>query len=189
MAKNKKVLDKQWECRMVKLSDIFPNDKNPRTITKEKFERLKKKIEEVGFHSPIKVDNDGIILGGNQRYHALVDMGLGEFEVPVMYPKFKLTKKERQEIIITDNVSDGEWNMDMLADEFEQDDLIDWGLDLDWKSEPALDEDNPEKEFDVNTAKVKIIFRYTDAKEVIDAFLKEMKEKYPELLYEVQIDD
>lgn len=187
MPKNK--IEKQWECRKVKLSEIFPNEKNPRKISSEKFNRLKKKIEEVGFHSPIKVDNDGIILGGNQRYHALVDMGAGDLEVPVMFPLFKLTEKERQEIIITDNVSDGEWDMDLLANEFEVDDLIDWGLDLDWKSEPAVNEDNPEKEFDISTAKVKIMFKYTDAKEVIDAFLKEMKEKYPELLYEVQIDD
>lgn len=50
-----KQIDKQWECRKVKLKDIMPNKKNPRTITKDKFERLKKKIEEVGFHSPIKV--------------------------------------------------------------------------------------------------------------------------------------
>lgn len=66
---------KEWECRKVKLKDIMPNKKNPRTITKDKFERLKKKIEEVGFHSPIKVDNNGVILGGNQRYAALMDMG------------------------------------------------------------------------------------------------------------------
>lgn len=86
-------INKEWECRKVKLKDILPNSKNPRTITKEKFERLKKKIEEVGFHSPIKVDNDGVILGGNQRYAALMDMGAGELEVPVMYPLLSLPKE------------------------------------------------------------------------------------------------
>ena len=181
--------DKEWECRKVKLNDILPNDKNPRTITKEKFERLKKKIEEVGFHSPIKVDNNGVILGGNQRYAALVDMGLGELEVPVMFPKFNLTEKERQEIIITDNVSDGEWDMDALANEFDIEDLADWGLDLDWKDQSVKDEDGEEKEIDINKAKVKIIFSYADSREIIDAFLKEMHEKYPELLYQVEIDD
>lgn len=44
MTITKTLLDKEWECRKVKLSDIMPNSKNPRTITKEKFERLKKKI-------------------------------------------------------------------------------------------------------------------------------------------------
>lgn len=184
-----KIEEKQWECRKVKLKDILPNSKNPRTITKEKFERLKKKIEDVGFHSPIKVDNEGVILGGNQRYAALMDMGAGELEVPVMYPLFQLTEKERQEIIITDNISDGEWDMDMLANEFEIEDLAEWGLDLDWKDEKETDADGNEVEIDANKVKCKIIFPYGDNKEIIDAFLKEMKDKYPELLYEVQIDD
>lgn len=184
-----KQIEKQWECRKVKLKDIMPNKKNPRTITKDKFERLKKKIEEVGFHSPIKVDNNGVILGGNQRYAALMDMGAGELEVPVMYPLFELTERERQEIIITDNISDGEWDMEMLANEFDVADLSEWGLDLDWKDEKETDENGNEVEIDASKVKCKIIFPYDKNKEVIDAFLKEMKDKYPELLYEVQIDD
>lgn len=189
MTTTKKSLDKEWECRKVKLSTIIPNGRNPRTITKEKFERLKRKIEEVGFHSPIKVDNEGIILGGNQRYAALVDMGFGDIEVPVMFPLFKLTERDRQEIIITDNVSDGDWDTDILANEYDEDDLADWGLDLDWKDQKIKDEDGEEKEIDIHKAKVKIIFNYTDSREIIDAFLKEMHEKYPELLYETEIDD
>ena len=83
--------NKEWECRKVKLSTIMPNARNPRRISEEKFERLKKKIEEVGFHSPIKVDNEGVILGGNQRYAALMDMGgtnqtCAEGEVRVLRP-------------------------------------------------------------------------------------------------------
>ena len=182
--------DKQWECRKVKLSEIMPNEKNPRRISQDKFDRLKKKIEEVGFHSPIKVDNNGVILGGNQRYAALMAMGAGDLEFPVMFPLFKLTEKERQEIIITDNVSDGEWDMDILANEFDQDDLQDWGLDLPWKEEKSeTDEDGEEKPIDIEKAKVKVIFTYKDSHDIIDKFLKEMHEKYPELLYEVQIDD
>lgn len=181
--------NKEWECRKVKLSSIMPNTKNPRRISQEKFDRLKKKIEEVGFHSPIKVDNDGIILGGNQRYAALMDMGMGELEVPVMFPLFQLTEKERQEIIITDNVSDGEWDMDMLANEFEMEDLADWGLDLNWSQMEIPGEEGEEKEINIEKCHCKIIFSYTDSHEIIDKFLREMKEKYPELLYEVQIDD
>ena len=64
-----------------------------------------------------------------------------------------------------------------------------WGLDLPWQEEP-LDPDNPEeKEFDENNAKVKITFFYKDSHTVIDKFLREMKQKYPELLFEVEIND
>lgn len=181
--------DKEWECRKVKLAEIMPNEKNPRRISQEAFDKLKKKIEDVGFHSPIKVDNEGVILGGNQRYAALMAMGAGELEVPVMFPKFKLTERERQEIIITDNVSDGEWNMDMLANEFNPEDLQEWGLDIPWKDETIEDEDGEEKTIDIDKAKVKIIIKYKDSHDVIDAFLREMHDKYPELLYEVEIDD
>lgn len=181
--------DYPWGFKYVKLNDLMPNPDNPRTITKQAFERLQKKIKSLGFIMPMLLDNDGVVISGNQRYAALQEMGYGEVEVPVMYPEFKMTKKQHDQAIITPNISDGGWNDDILANLFEPDDLLEWGLDIDWKSEPALDEENPEKEFDVSTAKVKIIFKYTDAKEVIDAFLKEMKNKYPELLYEVQIDD
>lgn len=78
--------------------------------------------------------------------------------------------------------------MDILANEFEIEDLVEWGLDLDWTEQEEADEDG-EKEIDASKVKCKIIFPYENNKEVIDAFLKEMKDKYPELLYEVQIDD
>lgn len=181
--------NKEWGYKTVKLKELIPNKRNPRTISKDKFERLQKKIQQVGFHSPIKIDNEGVILGGNQRFAALSEMGYGEIEVPVMYPLFQLTEKERQQIIITDNVSDGEWDMEMLANDYEVSDLLDWGLDLDWKEEPLTEDGQDEENFDISKQKVKIIFHYKDSKAVIDAFLKEMKEKYPELLYEVEIDD
>lgn len=79
--------------------------------------------------------------------------------------------------------------MDMLANEFEIEDLAEWGLDLDWKDEKETDEDGNEVEIDASKVKCKIIFPYSESKDIIDAFLKEMKDKYPELLYEVQIDD
>ena len=181
--------NKEWEVVAMKVKDLKPNPENPRTISTESFERLKRKIKRQGFRSVIQIDNDGIILGGNQRYHALMDMGYGETEVPILKPLFQMTEKERQEAIITDNVSDGDWNQDMLANLFSVDDLVEWGLDLPWKEEP-LDPDNPEeKEFDEENAKVKITFFYKDSHTVIDKFLREMKQKYPELLFEVEIND
>lgn len=85
----------------------------------------------------------------------------------------------------------GEWNTDTLANIFDQDDLTEWGLDLPWEEEP-LNPDNPDEpteDFDVEKQKVKIVFYYKDSHEIIDKFLREMKEKYPELLYEVEIND
>lgn len=182
---------KEWAYKTVKLKELIPNDKNPRTITKDAFERLQKKINDLGFHSPLKIDNEKKILGGNQRWAALSAMGFGDVEVPVMYPLFQLTEKEKQEIIITDNIQDGDWNMEDLANYFDTGDLIEWGMDIPWQEQP-LDKENPgatTEEFDVDNKKVKIIFKYKDSHEIIDKFLREMQQKYPELLYEVEIDD
>lgn len=182
---------KEWQIQQIVLKELVPNPDNPRTITKENFDRLKEKIKRQGFRGVICVDNNRVILGGNQRYAALMDLGYADETVPVMVPMFKMTKKERQEVIVTDNVPDGDWNMEQLANQYDTSDLIEWGLDVPWTEEP-LDPENPEakeEDFDINTKKIKIVFTYKDSHEIIDKFIKEMQEKHPELLYEVEIDD
>ena len=132
-------LEKQWG---IEYRPLIPNKKNPRKASKKAVEKLQKQIQEVGFHACIKVDNEGVILGGNTRYKALrnrIDNGYTDIKVPVMYPKFQLTEKERQEIIITDNVNDGEWDFETLMGDFDFSDLQDWGLD-----DLNISFDNPE---------------------------------------------
>lgn len=118
-----------WPIKTLKVKELFPNEKNPRKISDHNFQRLKKKIEKQGFHTPPKIDNDGVLLGGNMRYRALVDMGMGDLEIPVMYPPKQLTEKERQEVIVSDNLQEGEWDFDVLANEFDID-LNELGLEI-----------------------------------------------------------
>ena len=186
-----KIGDKEWEVVLMKVRDLKPNPENPRIISKEKFESLKRKIQRQGFRSVIQVDNDGIILGGNQRYNALMELGYGEMEIPVFKPCFKMTELERQEVVITDNISDGDWNQEMIANLYDEKNLIEWGFDLSWKEEPLNPEDpnEPTEDYDIKKQKVKITFSYTDSHEIIDKFIREMQAKYPELLYTVEIND
>lgn len=130
-----------WKTKLMKVKDLVPNDHNPRTITYDKIKKLQKQFKSVGFNNPPKIDNDGILLGGNQRFKALMDAGFGEEQIPVMYPTKKLTEKQRQEVIVTDNISDGQWNFDLLANEFEIDDLIEWGLDIPQIEDEEIKED------------------------------------------------
>ena len=137
-------LEKQWGCEYRPLNSIIPNKKNPRKASKKAVEKLQKQIKEVGFHACIKVDNNGVILGGNTRYkalHNLLNEGYVDLQVPVMYPKFQLTEKEREQIIITDNVNIGEWDFRTLIEDFDFDDLEEWGLD-----DLNISFDNPEDE-------------------------------------------
>ena len=137
-------LEKQWGFEYRPLNSIIPNKKNPRKASKKAVEKLQKQIKEVGFHACIKVDNNGVILGGNTRYkalHNLLNEGYVDLQVPVMYPKFQLTEKEREQIIITDNVNIGEWDFETLMEDFDFDDLEEWGLD-----DLNISFDNPEDE-------------------------------------------
>lgn len=91
------------------------------------FEKLKKRITARGFHDVLKIDTEGFILSGNQRKRALVDLGISE--VNVLIPSRPLTSEERDKVVLESNRNDGEWDFDILANEFEIDTLIDVGFD------------------------------------------------------------
>jgi site-specific DNA-methyltransferase (adenine-specific) len=76
---------------------------------------------------PIVVDDNYVVLGGNMRLRACIEAGLKR--VPIIKAS-ALTPEQQKRFIITDNVGFGEWDWDMLANEWDQDELIDWGLDL-----------------------------------------------------------
>ena len=114
----------------MKLTEIKPNPKNPRLIRDDKFKKLKKSIQEFPQMlelRPIIVNKEGMILGGNMRYKACLDLGMDEVPVKVAEG---LTEAQEQEFIIKDNVSGGEWNWDALLNEWETEQLDDWGLDI-----------------------------------------------------------
>ena len=115
---------------IMKLSAIKQNPNNPRSINKDKFAKLVKSIEEFPRMlelRPIVLNKDNIVLGGNMRLKACKHIGLTE--VPVMYAD-DLTEEEQRQFIIKDNVGFGDWDWELLANEWDVSDLNDWGLDL-----------------------------------------------------------
>lgn len=121
-----------WQVKYVRIGDLIPNAKNPRKISKEKLERLQDKIQRLGFHNPVKTDENLNVLGGNQRLKALLKIAGKDLEIPVMYPTRPLTQEEKDEIIITDNISDGEWDWEILTSEWNKDLTESWGLNWDF---------------------------------------------------------
>lgn len=118
------------EQKTVKLSEIRTNPDNPRTISKKQLKSLVKSLNdfpEMMKLRPIVVDEDGVILGGNMRYEALKESGATETEVETVEG---LTPEQKREFIIKDNVAFGDWDWDKLANEFEAEQLTDWGLDV-----------------------------------------------------------
>lgn len=117
-------------AELIKIGDIKSNPNNPRIIKDDKFQKLVKSIKDFPKMlelRPIVVNDDMVVLGGNMRLKACKEAGLKE--VPVIKAS-ELTEDEQKQFIIKDNVGFGEWDWDMLANEWEADELVDWGLDL-----------------------------------------------------------
>ncbi len=115
--------------KTVKISEVKVNPNNPRLIKDDKFKKLVQSVKdfpEMLNIRPIVVNKDMIILGGNMRFKACKEAGLKE--VPIIITD--LTEEQQKEFLIKDNVSGGEWDWDILANEWNADDLKDWGLDI-----------------------------------------------------------
>ena len=116
----------------MKISEIKLNKKNPRLIKGDKFEKLKKSITEFPKMlelRPIIIDNDNIILGGNMRYQALKDLGYKELPDNWVKKSSELSEEEKQRFIMVDNISYGDFDWDIIANEWDTEILADWGLD------------------------------------------------------------
>ena len=170
------------QTKLVDLSSVRVNKKNPRTISKEKFAKLINsllslpKMLEI---RPVAVDAKGVALGGNMRYRALseiakmseadlrkrldtirdvkkktdaeraalLDYWLKWIAKPVVtvVDVSTLTAAEQKEFIIKDNGDFGQWDYDALANDWDADDLNDWGVDV-WQNKEVDDvfKDKPE---------------------------------------------
>jgi len=127
----------------LEINKLKPNKANPRIIKDKKFKKLIKSIKEFPEMlelRPIVVAEDMTILGGNMRYKACIDAGLKE--VPVTIAK-GLTDAQKQEFIVKDNVGFGEWEWDMLANEWDSVQLAEWGLDV-WENQDDVIEEEEE---------------------------------------------
>ena len=139
--------------KRVPISQVIPNPTNPRIIKDDKFKKLVKSIEEFPQMlelRPIVVDANMVVLGGNMRLKACLAAGLKE--VPIIVAD-QLTDEQKGEFIIKDNVGFGEWDWDLLANEWDVEALTDWGLELPFDNTPVLEaqEDDYEAPSEIKT--------------------------------------
>lgn len=156
------------------ISDIKPNPNNPRIIKDDKFAKLVKSIKEfpqMMEKRPLVcfTDTDGnlVVLGGNMRLKAAKEVGLKE--LPVVLAD-DWTVEQRAEFLIKDNVGYGEWDWDVIANEWDAEQLTEWGLDL-----PGF---ASEKEMDDLSDSIKTEFRI----EVICKDEEEQEKTYNKLI-------
>ena len=117
----------------IKITDLKLTDGNPRTIKDAKFEKLCSSIKDFPKMMelrPIVVDEENMILGGNMRFRAIKE--LGNKTIPESWIKRAtgLTEEQKKEFIIKDNASFGEWDWELLANEWNPETLSNWGIDV-----------------------------------------------------------
>ena len=164
--------------KQIKIQEVKTNPNNPRIIKDDKFKKLVKSIKEFPEMlklRPVVVDENMVILGGNMRHRACIEAGLKEVWVEVANG---LTEEQKQEFIIKDNASFGEWEWDMLSNEWNTVDLENWGIDVWQNSDDILDFAKEEKYtqtitspvYEIKGTKPKIKDLYNDTKtnELID---------------------
>jgi DNA modification methylase len=116
------------------IGKIKANPNNPRTIKDDKFFKLVqslKDLPEMAKVRPVVVNQDMVVLGGNMRLKAMKEAGWKEAPVEIV----DWDEDKQRQFIIKDNVGFGEWDWEMLANEWDAEQLDDWGLDI-----PAFDD-------------------------------------------------
>lgn len=154
-------------AKIVKINQIKPNPKNPRTIKDERFEKLKKSIED--FPDMLNkrplvcfTDTDGkyVVLGGNMRLKAAKDLGLKE--LPIIIAD-EWTEEQKAEFLIKDNVGFGEWEWQQLATDWDNQKLEEWGLEVPgFKAPVDYSDKNEEIDIDGLDAQMTIKLNYTE---------------------------
>jgi hypothetical protein len=125
--------------QVVPIEQVKLNEANPRLIKDNRFEQLVQSLidfPDMLHVRPLVVDENNVVLGGNMRLHAA--LRLGYHEIPILQV-LGWTEHQKREFLIKDNASFGEWNFEILANEWSMEPLGAWGIDLpkDWLEEPT----------------------------------------------------
>jgi hypothetical protein len=115
--------------KKVKITEVIANPNNPRLIKDDKFKKLVKSIQDFPDMlnvRPIVVNKDMVVLGGNMRLKAIKEAGLKEINIEIV----DWTEDQQKEFIIKDNASFGEWDWSDLANNWDSEELTNWGIDI-----------------------------------------------------------
>ena len=126
----------------VPIASVRQNPNNPRKISKREFQKLVKSVRdfpEMLYKRPLVVA-DGVILGGNMRHKAAIEAGLKE--IPIIDAS-EWTEEQRKRFVIADNLTHGEHDWDILANEWDAAELEEWGLDVWQPDAPVTEEKEP----------------------------------------------
>lgn len=116
----------EWRFETKQISDLIPNEKNPRKLSKRQAHELDCSLRKFGLCVPIVLNSDNFIISGHQRLRLL--QAQGQKAVDVYVPTEPLTPKEVEELSVRLNKNVGDWDFDLLANEYDVEDLLRWGF-------------------------------------------------------------
>jgi ParB-like chromosome segregation protein Spo0J len=175
----------KWHTEQRVISNLIPLENNPRKLTEKQTKDLTRSIKKFDLVEIPAINLDGTILAGHQRLKIMALLGRGDEIVDVRVPDRKLSKKEAEEYLIRSNKNTGEWDFDLLASGFKQEELQDWGFDVGelkfGTGEETLDE--PEfSELSDEKQTIKLSFFKKDL-DNIKQELERLRKDYPGLNY------
>ena len=165
-----------WTTEKRKVGDLKDHPSNPRTLSKASHDELVKSFEEFDYVELVAIDRNNVILAGHQRVHIMMELGWQDKEIEVRVPNRDLTKREAKKYLLRSNKNVGDWDWDLLANDFELDELLEVGF-TEEEMIGNLDEPEIEKEPDEIDLDSRLIIEVTcetekDQKKIFDELEK-----------------
>lgn len=117
-----------WTTETRRIADLVKYEKNPRKMSNKARSELQRSLEKFDLAEIPAIDQDNTVLAGNQRLRTMLELGWGEREIDVRVPNRPLTEDERAEYLLRSNKNVGEWDEEMLVNEFDRDMLLEAGF-------------------------------------------------------------
>ena len=147
----------------INIKKLKPNPANPRTIRDDKFHKLVQSVKDFPQMleiRPIVVNDQYEVLGGNMRLRACIEAGMKEVTI---IRASELTEDQQRRFIVVDNVGFGDFDMDALANEWDAEELQEWGVDLPVFADQDFSGKNKEIDTDEMDDEMKIVLNYSSA--------------------------
>ena len=174
----------------IEISKLKPATYNPRQITKKQYSDLKKSIEKFDLVDPIVINKDMTVIGGHQRLKCCKELKYKDVDCVIL----DLTKEQERELNIRLNKSGGDFDMDILANEFDMEELKEWGFkdiefgfNIDKLEEPDLDELTEDGK--IKPPAIKITFKNINDLRLAEKQIKEIIKDYDKSFYSVSFSE
>jgi ParB-like chromosome segregation protein Spo0J len=174
----------------IKIAELNPAEYNPRKMTNKQYEDLKSSLEKFGLVDPIIINSDNTVVGGHQRLRIMRE--LGAELIPTV--RVNLSKEDEKELNIRLNKNSGEFDLDILANNFDVDELKDWGfkdidfgLNIDKIDEPNFDELTEDGK--IKPPAIKITFKNINDLKLAEKEIKEIIKDYDKSFYSVSFSE